>query len=295
MSIKNTSRKNIKSMNRNYCIKTAKVKKQVMIYLITDLHYQEPKDLEKYQFITEEIKKDKPDFLVIGGDLLDQAIVEEENAMINQIKEWAKETITLICIGNHDLVLHKKQTIYHNNELFWQKLKEIQNVYVLDNENYETEELRFIGLTLPHSYYYHYKENPNYLMRYLNRSHKTVYENNKLNIILSHSSLGFLNQNGKTPIYMLENIDIILSGHTHNGMVPQKLEKIMKNRGFISPFKDLFPKKIRGAFDEKNIHFIMSGGVTKLSKKSGLSMFDQFWNHELTKIIIKPEDSNNNF
>ncbi len=260
-----------------------------MIYLITDLHYQEPKDLEKYHFITEEIKKEKPDFLVIGGDLLDEAIVEEEHLIIDKIKEWASITTTLICIGNHDLVLHKKQTIYHRNESFWEKLKETPNVFVLDNEFYETEDLRFIGLTLPHSYYYHYKENPNYLMRYLNRNQKTIYPNDKLNILLSHSALGFINQNEKTPIYMLENIDIILSGHTHNGLVPQKLEKIMKNRGFVSPFKDLFPKKIRGAFDQNNIHFIMSGGVTKLSKKSGLSMFDQFWNHELTKIIIKPE------
>ena len=44
--------------------------------------------------------------------------------------------------------------------------------------------------------------------------------------------------------------DLLLSGHTHNGMVPKILNKLLKkNQGIIAPNKKLFPEIARGKIE----------------------------------------------
>ena len=57
----------------------------------------------------------------------------------------------------------------------------------------------------------------------------------------------------------------------HNGMMPFYLDKIIKgNRGLMSPDNRLFADNTRGVKDINNTHLIISGGITKLSKTSGI-------------------------
>ena len=56
----------------------------------------------------------------------------------------------------------------------------------------------------------------------------------KINILLAHDPT-------ITSKYDMTSYDMVLSGHTHNGMIPKILEKMVKNRGFISHANRLFP------------------------------------------------------
>ncbi len=274
-------------MIRNYQEKSSKIKKEVILFLITDLHYYSAKDLKKYQIITSEIKKQTPDFVMIGGDLLDCAFINDADLLIEEIKVWAKWSKVLVGIGNHDITTEKEKE--QKNIEFFKKLKLVPNVFVLDNETLETDDIRFIGVTLPYHYYYRKQEDPTELEQFLNQKFPNSFDDKKINILLIHSSIGLTLHQKLSNIKVLNNIDFIFSGHTHNGMVPKILERIMKNNGFIWPNKKLFPKLVRGKFEYQNITFIISGGITKLSKRSGFSFFDRFWKHEITVITIKPD------
>lgn len=274
-------------MIRNYQEKSSKIKKEVTLFLITDLHYYHAKDLKKYQMITKEIQKKTPNFVLIGGDLLDSSFVNDEDLLIGEIKKWSQYSKILIGIGNHDITTSKEKG--QENKIFFQKLKSIPNVVILDNDILETSDIRFIGVTLPYYYYYRKQENPKELEQFINQKFKESYDDKKINILLIHSSIGLTLHQNFSHIKVLKNVDFILSGHTHNGMVPKILEGVMKNDGIIWPNKKLFPKLVRGKFQYQNFTFIISGGITKLSKRSGLNFLDHFWKHELTMITIKPD------
>ena len=271
-------------MNRIYHCRSKKIKKDINIFLVSDFHYTNEKDLKNYHFIIEELEKNKPNFLFLGGDILDSATVSDEDLLLREIEKWAKETVVIIGIGNHDITIVKnKKTLYYKNESFWNKLKKIKNVVILDDDCYEEKEFRIIGITVPYSSYYKNKNITEFLEEHIKK-----YDNQKMNLLLIHSA-NFL-YSEKSDI-LLQNIDFVLSGHNHNGMVPKIFEKIMKHRGIISPSKKLLPSYVRGKFKRYNTTFIISGGMTKLSKRSGLHFLNRFWNHELTKITIHSSDA----
>lgn len=275
-------------MIRVYQVQSDKIKKEVTLFFISDLHYDHPNDLKKYHFITKEIEKNIPNFLIIGGDLLDSAKPNKGERLLELIQLWAQKTTILIILGNHDTTICTPKETYYKNTSFWNPLKKIPNVFLLDNQIYETKEIRWIGITLPFSVYYDHQESTNSLIQYMNTYHQKIESNQKMNILLIHSLLGLNHPSNMLKMPYFQTIDFVLSGHTHNGCVPRLLEPIFQNRGLISPRKTLFPPFVRGTFRYQNTTFIISGGITKLSKRSKLSFLDHFWTHELTKIKIKP-------
>lgn len=265
-------------MNKNYFKVSSKIHSNKTIFFISDLHYYYPKDLKKLRFILKKIKKEVPDYLIIGGDLLDGSDATNKDLFVHFIKECALNTIVLIGIGNHDITfVEKKKAVFDQNKSFWDTLAQIKNVFVLDNTIYETDDLFIEGITLPYHYYYKTIDSKVFFNQNLSNTNSQ-----KLKILLIHDPISIIN-------YDVTNYDIVLAGHTHNGMVPKVLEPIMKHKGLISPDKKLFPKYVRGRFQIKNTDIIVSGGITKLSKRSKLNGFDCFWNHELTIITLKPE------
>jgi len=108
--------------------------------------------------------------------------------------------------------------------------------------------------------------------------------------MLIHSPIKLIDNN---VLEKLHDYDLLLSGHTHNGMVPNILEKIIPdNYGIIAPNKKLFPRLARGKMEKyiKNhkITIIINGGVTKLSLKSSKLLNSLNWLYDISinKIII---------
>ena len=79
--------------------------------------------------------------------------------------------------------------------------------------------------------------------------------------MLTHSHLDLL----KFESELMNICDLILAGHTHNGLVPNKLESIISpNTGLYTKGK-LFPRNIRGSFSANQKNIIVNGGITKIS------------------------------
>lgn len=248
--------------------------KQIKIMFLSDIHYSKEFNIELQNNIITNIKKINPNYICITGDLLDNAQVLDNNDQTMKflifLKSLSKITNVFIVFGNHDLENVKNPS--NNFDKYIKKWKELlkglKNVYLLDNEKYSDDNVNIIGINLPPSYYHDYpNENVDIVIKEINKQNYTL--DNKYNILLIHSPRRILTKKAINNIDILKNIDLILSGHMHDGVVPKFLKKFPTSIGFISPHKKLFPKYARGLTKKKidnNIcNLLVTGGVTKIS------------------------------
>lgn len=265
----------------NYKIETDK--KPIVICHITDMHYSKkyPRYLF-YQYI-EEIKKREVDYICITGDLLDDALVYHKVNMkpfYDFFKKLSPLAPIICIIGNHDQTTHKaRKTKYQDPTYLEFTLKRLPNVHLLHNDIYEDEKATFLG----------YVGDPFLLKDELKKEKPIIDEIKKLpfkemsikkhTILLSHSPLTLGKESVQKQIPFLEKIDVILSGHTHDGLYPFPKKG---NRGIISPNKKLFPKNVRGMLPT-SVPVVISGGMVKLSYVSGIfRYFDHFFSRSIT-------------
>ena len=63
----------------------------------------------------------------------------------------------------------------------------------------------------------------------------------------------------------VKDFDLILSGHTHGGLVP---DCFIGNKGLISPERKWFPKNVSGHIIRENTHLIINSATVKFSNTS---------------------------
>ena len=269
-----------------------KNKSDINIIHISDIHFNINTKDTFLSRLYDYIKKQNPNYIMITGDLLDTPKIVKDNKineLLSFLKKIANVAPLLISIGNHDIIME-------DDFIFFDELNKIKNVFVLNNESYEDDNIFVFGLTLPNNYYYNvtWQEPVEILLAVLNRqSNKWKKEYSKPAILLVHSPIRLTNSD---VLNVIKPFDLVLSGHTHNGMVPKLLYPIFpKNMGIVSPIEKLLPKIAKGKIIEeinnKKITIIINGAITKLSKQSGkiLSRLNFLYNSSVNKIIIKKE------
>ncbi|MCM1370748.1 MAG: metallophosphoesterase [Clostridium sp.] len=240
---------------------------------ISDIHYHDNYNLKNLDKIVNSIDKLNPNYICITGDLIDTSDISDENIdkfciFLTKLTNISK---VIVVLGNHDVIsIIGKKRIYHVNEYFISKLYNIKNLYLLRNSKITFTNITFIGYEPSIDYYEIMKIN-NFNLPNLNKEN--------FNILLTHIPDLVLNNN-----INVENIDLILCGHTHGGLMP---EFIKGNMGLISPTKEFFPKNVRGIITLKNTELIISSGITKLSKLSHLSLFNGLYSSNIVNIIVK--------
>lgn len=267
------------------------LKRDLTIIHIADIHFSITTKSKQLNKIKEEIIKNNPDYLVITGDLIDEPSITKNKYKIKELlfflTELSKFTKVIISLGNHDIFNTSDMT-------FFKKLNELKNIFVLDNTTYQDDQIYISGLTLPCNYYYNITkdESAEILLEHLNHHPELIKKlpSSLPKVMLIHSPIRITNQE---VLKKLKDYDLLLSGHTHNGMVPDIMSKLFKtNQGIIAPNKKLFPSIARGKIERyignKKITIIITGGITKLSKKSGkiLNKLNFVYNMSINKIII---------
>ena len=197
----------------------------------------------------------------------------------------------IVSLGNHDINKDKKLKYYNTVDILYNNFLDNMsklNIKFLNNSVYEDKNVRFVGFNLPINCYN--KENSLEFENIFYNSLDTdlfLGNDNKINIAIIHNPMNVCND---SILKKLCNFDIILSGHMHNGLVFNFIDKIFNgNRGIIDPEKKLFPKYARNSVDiGNNKHLVISGGITKLSKTSGIFRFgDILYPMEIDQVNIK--------
>jgi predicted MPP superfamily phosphohydrolase len=247
-----------------------KIHNDYTISLISDIHFSKSFKERKLKKIIDKLRTINSNFICIAGDLIDStSILEDLNnqkKIIAFLKELATISPVIMCLGNHDT--HKLVDRKFNSKCSedinydWiEKLRRIPNFYLLDNKEIILNEIRFIGLYPKFSYYENEsgEELKKNFENYFPHGHDTY----KYNVLLCHSPLHvFDDLMMKTKL--IKSTNLILSGHTHNGVVPPIIDLINTSRGIYSPDKKWFRKNCRGKVDRKFKSLIINGAITKI-------------------------------
>ena len=268
----------------NYKIYNQKIKEDIKISILSDLHFSYCITNEKLKRILNKIKKINPNYILFPGDLIDSTdmIIDEneKQRLLSWIKELGMIAPTIISIGGHDF--YKKQIIPGTNKHRWiykypkelfEQISNLNNIYLLDNSSYEDNNIFVVGYTQSMEYYHPIinntkgklspiKENKELMVQELKHL-KTIIANipkDKINLLLVHSPVYLTDS---TILKEIENYDYYISGHMHNGCVPPILYELWNTtRGLIAPNKEAFPKNERNTLKTNHDKLIVNGPLS---------------------------------
>ena len=268
-----------------------KITRDITIIHISDIHFNKDISTNKLNKIKEEIFKSNPDYVLITGDTIDESSIIKDKLNIKRLlvflTDISNKCKIIMSLGNHD--------IFSNSDYkFFKKLDEFKNIYVLNNSNYVDEFIYVSGFTLPNEYYYNItrEESKELLIEHLKKFRKLTSNLPMFlpKISLIHSPIKLMEMEVLT---ILKEYDLLLSGHTHGGLVPGLFSKCLKvNQGLIAPNKQILPDIARGKVEKnvfnKKITLIINGGITKLGQRSTgiLKKMNFVFNVDINKIII---------
>lgn len=248
-----------------YKIYSNKIHRDVKIVQISDIHYSNKTPNKKLELLVKEIYISNPNYLVVCGDIFDNITIECKS-LINFFKEICKKYPVYVILGNHDLIEKNNMS----SKKCIEKISSIKGLTLLRNESAYLKKynINIIGLE-PSNDYYRSGENAEYFINFVNNLNINI-NSSSFNEILCHSPKVILNKKYYNKIKICNNVDLIQSGHMHNGALPDLLNKIYpKNKGLINPNKTLFPMVARGCIKINKTTGIISGPVTMLSEGRG--------------------------
>ena len=226
----------------NYDITSKKVKNELIIAQISDLHNTSFGKHNKT--LVNKIKDIKPDIIAITGDLIDSSKTNITVAM-NFINQAVKIAPIYYVPGNHEAW---NQSDYSTLK---DKLKKA-GVVVLEGEDKEIKvkdnKISLLGIT-----------DPDYIgeagiseLDVVSTDLDTLsYDSDNLVILLSHRPELF-------SAYKHRDIDLVLTGHAHGGQFRTSL-----SGGLLAPDQGLFPKYTSGIYKDKEdkTQMIVSRGL----------------------------------
>ena len=192
--------------------------------------------------LVKHIKEQKPDMIVITGDLIDSNHPNVETGLL-LVEEAVKIAPVYFVTGNHDNYLSDTNTY-----ALFQGLERL-GVRVLDDEatelylENEAEGILLLGVDDDAlSYTSGCRET---LSKLTEKKEKT----DIFTILLAHEPQ-------RLPVYSEFEIDLVLSGHAHGGQF-----RIPFIGGFVAPDQGFLPEYTKGEYEENGTHMIVSAGL----------------------------------
>ncbi len=273
---------------------TDKKIKETKLAIISDIHFNDKYNRKIFTKIIKQIEQNNPNYITIVGDILDTSSTTNLDDLRDFLESLSKISTTLVVLGNHD----EKAGSIHNwtfekNEKLIKILNSIKNLHFLNDSTYKKDNITFYGFNLSYDYYEvqheSYESFENEIKTLNCNLNKEDY-----NITLFHSPINiypFLNNNKD---HTLNNSNLILSGHMHNGCMPfivsYPINKLFKSsRGILSPTRKLFPKYAQGRIYERDGYVYQ--GIMKLSHSTKLfNKLDFIFQKKVQFITIKQKE-----
>lgn len=206
---------------------------------ISDLHNAELG--QDHSEIIRILKEEKPQIIVITGDLIDSNHLDMDTAI-----SFVQQAVTIApcyyVTGNHEAWIKEN----------YQKLEDRlldSNVIILHDEvvifERDSESIQLIGLDDPE-----FSDQDSYIQQIvLSTKLSNLNLDNRFRLLLSHRPEAF-------DAYVDNNIDLVLSGHTHGGQF-----RLPFIGGVVAPNQGFFPKVDAGEYHEFNTTMIVSRGL----------------------------------
>ena len=262
------------------------VKKDIKIACLSDVHISRKTTKEDIAFIIYTIKKEKPDFIFLLGDIIDSYHLIDDSSVRNKLDSLMMKLATIskvyFVLGNHDYIDYSEESKYkQGDKTRWDYYNIFNNIKLLNNETIEEKDIMITGYNEPYNIYHNRKDDA-FRKDFINNNLDDI-NSNKPKILLIHSPEPL---DDSRNMELVKKYNIIISGHCHNGCVPSFLNKIWipKHGGLITSSKRLFPKNVRGIKKIKTgSYLIYNGGWRKISDGSNkyLKPFDKCFNRQI--------------
>lgn len=231
-----------------YIIADQRIQKNARAVVIADLHNQQYG--RDNALLLEAIRRGRPDFVLIAGDLLTAKPGEKLDTALNLIKELAKDYPIYYGVGNHEHRMRFYPKTYDDMAERYEKGLAEAGVAEMRNQSAYLKELGIVitGVEIDLDYYKRFQKismDKKYLTELLGESDPEQYH-----VLLAHNPDYF-------PEYAAYGADLVLAGHVHGGIVRIPFW----NKGVASPSIRLFPKYDGGCFYEGKSLMILSRGL----------------------------------
>ncbi|EAI6362606.1 metallophosphoesterase [Campylobacter coli] len=197
-------------------IHLAKLDRDLKIAMLTDIHLGKNLHKDFLDRLIVEVNLQKPDIVVIVGDLVDTNPKELQN-YISRLNDLKSTYGTFYALGNHEY--------YHGVDEVLNLLKEYTNMKILLNQNLDLGFINIAGLGD------------------LAGLSKGLYAPDlarvKVDLNTSKASILLAHQPKTALLYNLSDFDLILSGHTHGGQIFPFMFLVKLHQGFIRGLYDL--------------------------------------------------------
>lgn len=241
----------------HYTIESQKFKgfsRDLNLIFLSDLHNRVYG--EKNEPLLQAIRNEKPDLILIGGDMLvgkEDASYDIALDFTSQLPEIAP---VLYATGNHEQRMREKPEIYQAAYADYRQQLKDRGVLFLENGSCRIEAgtvlLEISGVELPSASYKKLKKLPiqaSDIAEYLHKDSVSVTEDLVYRILLAHNP-AYMNA------YKGWGADLILSGHLHGGVM-----RLPGIGGVITPQAFLFPKYSGEMTKEGEQTIIVSRGL----------------------------------
>lgn len=233
---------------RNYRITSTKLRKNLRICLLSDLHGKTYG--ENNEELIRAIDKQRPDLILFAGDVLTasspERTWEKERTLVQNLSQ---KYPVYAANGNHEYKTKKLTEQYGD---FYEKYaKDIRSfgVTLLENESADLPQygIRLTGLEMAHYFFkkvYKRKMEPEYMGNMVGNPDTASFS-----LLIAHNPQYFEE-------YAEWGADLVVSGHIHGGIM-----RLPFIGGVISPAIILFPKYDGGLFRRGDSTMVLSRGL----------------------------------
>lgn len=229
---------------RTYQISSEKIAKPRRVLLVSDLHNKSyGKNNDR---VFEKIEELKPDFALIGGDLVTASPGEKADVALQFVQRLSGMCPVYYGLGNHEyrLRLYPEKYCIHGYE---QKLKKM-GIHLLDNGRIAVDDdIEIAGFSIER-YYYRRLAKHEMTSEYPKQKLGSCNEK-RFQIMIAHNPEYF-------EAYAGWGADLTVSGHVHGGVM-----RLPFLGGVISPRLTLFPKYDGGMFEQNGRFMVVSRGL----------------------------------
>lgn len=215
----------------------------VQFALLSDLHNKSFG--EKNVRLLSAIKRAKPDFILVAGDMVTAKEKNGSKAGLELMEQLGKQYDVFYARGNHE------EKLFEMEGAGYEQAVKKMGVYFLNNESIllsrGEQSIRITGLSLP--------------LKYFQKFHQTAFptgqieeligkkKGDRFHILIAHKPAHF-------PEYVRWGADLVVSGHIHGGIL-----YLPYFGGVISPQLELFPKFDAGVFTLDKSTLVISRGL----------------------------------
>lgn len=222
---------------------------EIKIVFLSDLHNQVYG--KKNDILLDSIKKEKPDLILVGGDMLVGKEHRIPKPALDFTKQLPKIAPVYYAMGNHEQRI-KEDTLKYGTAFQRYKKDLIHaGVHFLENKSVEMDikntKIRITGLELAMGTYKKFRKYP--LAAEEIEQLAGMADAQCFQILLAHNPIYF-------QAYKAWGADLVLSGHLHGGIA-----RIPGGRGVITPQAFLFPKYSGEMTTEEGRTIIVSKGL----------------------------------